>query len=315
MINKSFSCSPVALFVYKRPEHTKRALEALMNCPEFYSSPFYVFADGPRKPEDINDVEKTREVIKQVATDNTFIYESDLNQGLANSIISSVSMLVDKYDQVIVLEDDLIVSPYFLSYMNQALDMYRHEEKVMQVSGYMFPIQEFYHRTQAMFLPFTVSWGWATWKRAWKLFDAEASGCTSLKYNLEMKYKFNLNDSYDFFNMLEQQINGEIDSWAICWYWSVFKNNGYVLFPPRSLVVNIGFDGSGTHGSLSLKQFSKETLDPCQLNVLLPTSVEVHENEFILVRHKIKSMHSGFVVFVKKIISFLKLRKILKSLI
>lgn len=107
---------------------------------------------------------------------NATIIEAEANRGLANSIIAGVTKLCDEYGRVIVLEDDLVVSPVFLTYMNAALDKYEDVEDVMQVSGYIFPVTAFENNTEAMFLPFTTSWGWATWGRAWKYFDPEADG-------------------------------------------------------------------------------------------------------------------------------------------
>jgi hypothetical protein len=240
--------APIALFVYKRPEHTQQTLEALMQCPEFGQSQLYVFCDGAKKPEDQAAIAQTRDVVHKLVGQTAKIIEAPRNQGLANSIIAGVTRLVNDYGRVIVLEDDLLVSPQFLNYMNAALEAYQDQPQVMQVSGYMFPVPEFADRTEALFLPFTVSWGWATWKRAWQQFDPDATGWEVLKTDKALRSRFNLDDSYDYFSMLQRQIAGSIDSWAIRWYWSVFRQPGLTLFPPVSAVNNIGFDGSGSHG-------------------------------------------------------------------
>jgi hypothetical protein len=285
--------SSIALFVYKRPDHTRRTLEALMKCPEFSESPLYVFCDGAKRPEDQALVEQTREVVRFLAGDRAKILEASCNQGLANSIIAGVNQVVTQYGQVIVLEDDLVVSPVFLTYMNDALEKYRHENQVMQISGYMFPVPEFANRHDAMFLPFTVSWGWATWQRAWQYFDPEATGWQVLRRDRQLRKRFNLNGAYDYFSMMERQFRGECDSWAIRWYWSVFRRDGLVLFPPQTLVENRGFDGSGTHGSW-VRCYKVDNLSK-QFSFYLPDEIDIDKSNFSFICHNIQKTKFSFL--------------------
>lgn len=238
--------APIAFFVYKRPGHAKRALEALMENKEFMKSPAYIFCDGPKTPKDEEMVRATRAVIRSGSRANATVVERDKNLGLANSIITGVTELCGRHGRVIVVEDDLIVSPFFLDYMNRALDIYRDEERVMQVSGHMYPV-ELSAKTDAVFLPFTTTWGWATWERAWRHFEPDMTGYERLKKNRALRRKFDLGGSYPYFRMLEMQMRGGVDSWGIRWYLSVFMAGGLTLYPVRSLVENNGFDGSGTH--------------------------------------------------------------------
>ncbi len=240
--------APIAIFVYKRPDHTRRTIESLVQCSGFAESQLYVFCDGAKKPGDQAAIDETRAVVRSMVGERAEMIEAAQNQGLANSIIAGVSRLLNDYERVIVLEDDLIVSPGFLQYMNAALEAYQDEPSVMQVSGYMFPVPEFANRNEAMFWPFIGSWGWATWKNAWQYFDPQATGWEVLKTDEEMRSRFDLDSSFNYFNMIKKQMAGEIDSWAIRWYWSVFKNQGCAVFPPTTYVKNIGFDGSGSHG-------------------------------------------------------------------
>lgn len=240
--------APIALFVYNRPEHTKRALETLRESDGFDKSPLYIFSDGPKSSSDAEQIRSVRDTVHKIAGNYANIVKASINQGLATSIIQGVSRLCNQYGRVIVIEDDLLVAPSFLNYMNAALQKYEAETSVMQISGYMFPVPEFSDRVEALFLPFTTSWGWATWKRAWDYFEPKATGWDKMVDDHRLRSKFNLGGSFDYFTMLKKQNQGKSDSWAIRWYWSVFKRNGLVLFPPASLVKNIGFDGSGTHG-------------------------------------------------------------------
>lgn len=239
--------APVALFAYKRPEHTRRALEALSRCELAAESVLYIFCDGAKRPEDAAAVQQVRDVAAERQWCGTVeVIASEANKGLAQSITQGVSRLCEEYGRVIVLEDDLIVSPYFLRYMNEALDRYQNEEQVMQISGYMFDAGLALN-TDAIFLSLPTSWGWGVWQRVWCKFDAGFSGYEELQKNRKLRNAFNLNGNADYFSMLKKTVSGQLDSWAIKWYLFVFMNNGLVLHPVRSLVINGGFDGSGTH--------------------------------------------------------------------
>jgi len=238
--------APIALFIYNRPEHTRLALESLLSCPEFVHSPVHVFCDAPKRSRDQEKVRLARKVVHDFGLSNALIVERELNLGLAQSIITGVTLLCQRYGRVIVMEDDLVVSPYFLDYMNRALEFYADEERVMQISGYMFPVRTDAN-TDAVFLPFATSWGWATWARAWKHFDRDLTGYAPLQADKVLRKRFNLDGSYPYFSILKKQMRGTISSWAICWNLTVFSKQGVVLYPTKSYVMNIGFDGSGTH--------------------------------------------------------------------
>lgn len=243
--------APIALFIYKRPEHARRAIVSLQACDGAHSSPIYVFADGPKTEAEMPAVEATRAVARELLGGNAVFVEQRRNRGLANSIIAGTTELCDRYGTSIIVEDDLMLAPSFLRFLNQGLERYRDEPRVMQVSGYMFDVPSIAHEREGLFLPMTTSWGWATWKRAWDLFDPSATGWSARLGDDAEARRFNLDGRYDYARMLKRQMNGEIDSWAIRWYYSVFAHDGLVLFPPRTLVSNRGFDGSGTHDRLA----------------------------------------------------------------
>lgn len=241
--------APVALFVYKRPEHARRTIENLIACPEADQSPIFVFADGPKSEADAEAVEATRAVVDELLGDRATVVTRDRNRGLANSIIAGTTELCDKYGEVIVVEDDLLLAPSFLRFLNEGLERYRHDPRVMQVSGHQFDVPALARSGKALFLPMTSSWGWATWKRAWDLFDPAATGWRERLTGAEAR-RFNLEGAYDFTSMLERQMTRGIDSWAIRWYYSVFSHSGLVLWPPCTLVRHEGLDGTGTHSRL-----------------------------------------------------------------
>jgi Glycosyl transferase family 2 len=240
--------APIILFVYNRPSHTKQTIEALKYNELAQDSNLFIYSDAPKNEENQLNVEKVREYIKTVdGFKKVTIIERKNNWGLANSIIDGVTRIVNEYGKIIVLEDDLITSKFFLKYMNESLEKYEHESKVYSVTGYSFS-SEIADIDSTYFLKLTSSWSWGTWKDKWKNFSHKVS---VFDYCLEDKYKFNYDGSYDFTELVDKQLNNKIDSWAIFWYASVFKQNGLTLYPSISLVKNIGFDGSGTHCGLS----------------------------------------------------------------
>lgn len=240
--------APIVLFVYNRLGHTRRAVEALQKNGLAKESDLIVYSDAPKNPGAEDAVSEVRDYIRTISGfKSTSIIERDRNWGLANSVIDGVTSVVNQRGRIIVLEDDLIVSPHFLDFMNRALEKYEYEPKVIQVSGYMFPIKTRI-REDALFLPLTNSWGWATWQRAWLLFDPDSKGYAQLTADPALRKRFNLDGTYDYFSMLEAQLEGRVDSWAIRWYLATFLSEGLTLYPRQSLVINAGLDGSGTHG-------------------------------------------------------------------
>lgn len=241
--------TPVAIFCHRRPGHLRRTIEALASCDGFADHPVTVFSDGPRTPEEAEGVAAVREVVRDMLGSRADLRAAETNRGLARSIIGGVSELCDSHGRVIVIEDDLDLAPSFLTHMTRALDRHADDPRVMQVSGHMFDVPEFAGRDRTVFLPLITTWGWATWGRAWKAFDAQAAGWEALLHDRALRHRFNVEGAYDYTTMLRRQMEGRRDSWGVRWYWSVFREQGLTVFPPRTLVRNMGQDGSGTHGS------------------------------------------------------------------
>jgi hypothetical protein len=173
---------------------------------------------------------------------------------------------------VIVLEDDLVTSRYFLEFMNTALDRYEGEERVMQIAGYMFP-ERLVFEEDALFLPFISSWGWATWRRAWRHFKPRPAGYERVLADSALRKRFDLNGNYNYSRILRAALRGRIDSWAVWWYLTVFLRNGLVLFPRKTLVRNLGFDGSGVNCVVSA--FAQDDLEPDFRVAVLPQRIDV----------------------------------------
>ncbi|QRX64813.1 glycosyltransferase [Dysgonomonadaceae bacterium zrk40] len=239
------SLSPILLFTYNRPEHTRLTLEALRKNHLSDRSRLYIFSDGYRNETDREEVMKVRELIRSVeGFASIHIEERTENVGLARNIIEGVTGVVNEHGKVIVLEDDLITSPYFLTFMNDVLERYEQEEKIAHVQGFCFPLLDL---PDAFLIKWTGSWGWATWKRAWDIFNPDGEALLSEIMKKKLNREFDFNDNYPFTRMLRRQVNGENDSWAIRWNASLFLKNKLSVNAGKSLVQNIGFDGSGRH--------------------------------------------------------------------
>lgn len=287
--------APVVIFAYRRPDHLRNTLASLMRCEGFAQSPIIVYCDGPRNDSEVESVTATREIAKNLLGEHAEYHFSEVNLGLSRSVIAGVSETVDRFGRVIVVEDDLELHPDFLTFMNQGLERYARDEHVFQVSGYMFNVPELKSRQTALFLPFPVSWGWATWKRAWDKFDPQASGWDALYTDSAVRRQFNLDGTYDYATMLVRQMCGLGNSWAVRWYWTVFKAKGLVLFPSTSLVSNTGFDGSGTHGRGWLRRFAGGAQTATATSFVLPKIAHVDQVDYASVKRALLKQNGGWL--------------------
>jgi hypothetical protein len=237
---------PITLFTYARPDHTQRTVEALLQNPGVNEHDLIVYSDAARTTDKAQAVATVREYLKTITGFRSVtIHPRPHNYGLAKSIIEGVTEVLSKYERIIVLEDDMVTSPHFLSYMNEALDRYANDDRVISVHGYVYPVQE--TLPEAFFLRGADCWGWATWRRGWALFKPDGQALLDELKRRNLVKAFDFNGVYGYSQMLESQIKGANDSWAIRWYASAFLANKLTLYPGRSLVHNIGNDGTGTH--------------------------------------------------------------------
>lgn len=236
--------APIALFAYNRPAHIRLTVEALQRNALARDSDLTIFSDAPKSKSQAESVREVREYIRTISGFNSVsIIERGENWGLANSIIDGVTSIVNKHGRIIVLEDDIVTSPHFLSFMNDALNAYQNEEKVMHISGYMFPIDAA-GLPETFFLRPTSCWGWATWDRAWKNFNKNPKGLLD-EISKQAIYRFNMDGAYDYWGQIEQNESGILNTWAVFWYASVFQMDGLSLHPGSSMTINIGHDGTG----------------------------------------------------------------------
>jgi hypothetical protein len=245
--------APIILFAYDRPDHTKITLDALSENVEAKDSLLFIFCDGIKSnanPIQIERINKTKEIaLQEDRFKSVKVITSNFNRGLSKSVITGVTEIVNEYDKVIVLEDDLVVDRWFLNYMNDALNCYEFVSEVACISGYIYPVNKPMPNT--FFIKGADCWGWATWKRAWDLLDNDGKKLLNEIERKKLCFDFDFYNSYPYVEMLKDQINGKNNSWAILWYASAYLSDKLTLYPSKSLVNNIGIDGTGTHSGYS----------------------------------------------------------------
>ncbi|MEH6889048.1 sugar transferase [Bacillus sp. JJ864] len=292
--------APVIIFVYNRPEHTIKTIEALAKNELARESTVFIFSDAAKNENSLEKVRAVREYIDTIEEKKYFkslkINKAKINKGLAKSVIDGVSEIINENGKVIVLEDDLVTTPDFLTYMNDALNYYNDLEKVWSISGYNIPIafpkdykSEIYYSYRGC------SWGWATWKNRWNQVDWDVKDYTEFKGNRRLRNQFN-RGGRDMANMLDSQMEGIIDSWAIRWCYTQSKKDLLTVYPVKSRIKNIGLDGSGTHSRVTShydveidETFPKCTFDDPDLNKDILKNFQNHYGtrlEYYLVKPK-----------------------------
>lgn len=258
--------APIILFTYNRPEHTQKVLDALAENVLAEESELFIFCDGPKNDRAVEKNNRTKDVVLAEKARKRFrnvtVTISEQNKGLAKSIISGVTKIIGEYGKCIVLEDDHITSKGFISYMNDALRVYKDNKKIWSISGFTYPLKALEGYPHDVYLSYRAcSHGWATWVDRWELVDWAVKDYDELKKSLWKIAKFNRGGN-DLFRMLRHQMRGERDSWAIRFCYSQSRNDMLTVYPRYSLIYNIGFDGTGTHcqnsGNHTISNFMAE---------------------------------------------------------
>lgn len=237
---------PVALFAYKRPQHLRQVVESLQANPEASVTDLFIFCDAAVRSEDRSAVDSVREYARSVSGfKQIIVVEREMNLGLSRSITEGVSELCRRYGRAAVVEDDVLVSPHFLGWVNAALNKYEHDDRVMSVGCYVFPTPTVLPET--FFLSLPDCWGWAVWDRSWKQYRSDGKALLRALAERGLEHRFDFEGAYPYTEMLRAQTLGKNDSWAVRWSASVLLSGGLTVYPGRSMTRNIGFDGTGTH--------------------------------------------------------------------
>lgn len=304
--HSTLDLAPIVLFVYNRPDHTRQTVEALQKNELAIDSELFIYSDAAKNENAEQKVNEVREYIKNInGFKKVTIVEREKNWGLANSIIDGVTKIVNEYGKIIVLEDDLVTSPYFLRFMNEALDFYKDEEKVFGITGYAYPINNI-DLPSTFFMKDEGCWSWATWNRAWKYFEKDTDKLIKT-FNKKMIKEFNFDNSTDFWSQVILNKRGKINTWAIYWYATIFLNNRLFLHPKESFSTNIGHDGSGIHCA-----------NDSTFNVQLTKKYNIVFNKNISISELAKQRHIEYfkslkITFYRRVIN--KFKRILGEII
>ncbi|MGN0001918.1 MAG: sugar transferase [Sphingobacterium composti] len=293
--------APIALFTYNRPQHTRKTLQALEQADLAQESELFIFSDGAKNAQAVELVNKVRAIIAEPWNFKKItIIERERNIGLAQNIIAGVTDIVNRYGKIIVLEDDLEISKVGLKYFNDALDVYQDEDKVMEISGYMYPVKDADKLPETFFFRVANSWGWATWQRAWKLYNPNIDELIA-DFDKDKIKRFSIDYSENFWKQVKELKAGKINSWAIRWYLTLFNNDGLALYPRQSMIQNVGTDGSGTHSdsdtvyhvelaTQNISEFPKEIME----------NKEAYDAIKYFYKHRKGSLLSRAIRFAKK---------------
>lgn len=245
------NCAPIVLFVYARPDHAEKTLNALAANALAQQSDLIIFCDGPKKE---SAIQKNREVIDLITKEKELgrfrsvtLHISQTNKGLAKSIIMGVSEVMAQYGRCIVIEDDVITNPYFLTYMNDGLRFFENDKKIFSLAGFTYPLKALEKYPDDIYLSYrSCSQAWGCWEDRWESVDWEVKDFTKLQKSLKKRRQYNRGGN-DLYRMLRHQMRGERDSWAVRFCYAQARQDLYAVYPRETLTLNIGEDGSGTH--------------------------------------------------------------------
>lgn len=294
--------APVVLFVYNRPLHTQQTLDTLQKNVWASSTELFIYSDQAKSEDEQENVDKVRALLKNITGFKKItIKNREKNFGLANSIIDGVSKIIKEYGKVIVLEDDLITSPYFLKFMNESLNFYKNENRVWHISGWNYPINTD-GLDDVFFWRLMNCWGWATWEDRWRYFEKNTDKLLEEFSKQQINY-LNLDGTNDAWAQVISNKQKKISTWAVYWYATIVKNSGLCLNPSETFVQNIGLDGSGVNCGID-----NSYLDLLSEKNHITYSTNYEENELAL--EKVKNFFkSNKISFLAKLINKIKIRK------
>ena len=251
------SLAPVALFAYNRPVHLSKTLKALSENNLRDQTDLVIFCDGPKTKLDEADVIAVKKLTENVSGFRSIkVHSKKENQGLAKSIINGVTEVVQQYGRVIVIEDDIVLAPNALNYFNSMLSKYKDRQEIFSISGFSFPSSKMpipkHYIYDVYAIPRMQCWGWATWRDRWDKADFSVPDYNEFFASESMKNSYGTLIGYDSLSTLDQCMKNRKDVWACRWVYTHFKNNALCLCPIKSLVDNIGLDGSGQNSGVDV---------------------------------------------------------------
>ena len=284
--------APIVLFTYNRLDHTKKTIEALQGNIYAKESSLFIYSDAPKTEKDAVSVQIVRDYLQTVDGFRTVrIIMREENWGLARNIMDGVTQIVNEYGKIIVLEDDIVTSKYFLKYMNDALVLYKDFPQVMSISGYMYPIEK-ENLPETFFMHAGYCWGWATWRESWSFFKRDPKDLIQ-EFTKDDIYHFNLEGAADFWQQVVDNVSGKLYTWAVFWDAAIFQNQGLTLSPRDPLTLNVGMDETGEHCSATDLYDTVINQNPIRYFPL-----EIQESALARERHRLffESQKPGFIL-------------------
>ncbi len=292
--------APILLICFNRPYHLSKTLFALSQNELAKQSNLFISIDGPKNKNDENAQNLILKLIEKEHGNfqSINIIRNKKNKGLALNIIESVTEILKKNNKIIVVEDDLITSKSFLKFMNDALIFYKNKKKIWHINGHNIVSNQ--NKKNEVFLwRFMNCWGWATWNDRWINYEKKPDSLIN-SFSKEMIFRFNLDGASLFWDQIKKNHSGELNTWAIFWYATIFKNKGLCVSPWFSYVINIGFDGSGTNCKESKIKNKKYQLNNNGIFVGIDEEIE-NKHAFKLMKKAYKKpLIKRFITFLFK---------------
>lgn len=276
---------PVVFFVFKRPS---LILSSLSLIAAANPSRLYIFADGPRNSRERIQTDRVKSAIKKFSESNPALKiitsYSKSNLGLKQSIIMGLNQVFGQEKAAIILEDDCIPSPSFFHFTANMLRKYQANSRIMSVAGTSPGVYSPYSYD---FSRYQLCWGWATWARAWKLYDAQMQSLHTPQWEKSLRSITSLPYMRRYWNMMLTMVKaGWIDTWDYQWAYALFLHRGLAIIPSANLVTNVGFGGNATNtkidsgiGSMQISQLAVPYLDPPKIRDNPKLSIAI-ENKF-----------------------------------
>ena len=243
--------APLILFVYNRPDHTRRVLQALRDNNLAEKTDFYIFSDAAANENARLKVEEVRNFILKVCDEGGFhsvhLKLAEKNLGCRSSVISGVTEVLKKHGKAIIVEDDIMCRKNFLNYMNDALNLFESDSRIWSIGAHTRPFPELNDYPYDIFLTYRAcSWGWGIWKDRWDKIDWKVSDYESFRRNPIQRFLF-ARGGTDLFAMMENEMKGQSSAWDMRLQYAMAKDGSFTVYPKTSFTYNVGFDGSGTH--------------------------------------------------------------------
>lgn len=248
-VEKRTKYAPVACFCYNRVDHLLITLKALLKCPEAKKTDLFIFSDGARNIADIEKVNNLRKSLKKIKNFQSIsIIHRKTNYGLALNLIDGIDRIVNQYGQVIVLEDDVVVEKCFLTFMNKALNTYEPIKKIFTISA-CISCNAFSNDNEVLFSEMAGCWGWAIWKDRWELYEKNTEKSFNELSDMKFRERLNIGNRVNISWMIDATHKGERNCWECYLNYTSVKYNLLNVYPPKTIITNIGQDGTGIHGA------------------------------------------------------------------